>query len=118
MKKLRSITILILLSTLISCTSNSIDDDPDSPGGIDPDDVTYKTNIKPLIDGKCLGCHTNPPTNNAPMPLTTYDNVKDAVMTRGLIGRVEDGSMPLVGSDLTDSQVQQIKDWQAGEFKE
>lgn len=117
MKKLETLTVLFSLLLFISCTSNSVDDDPD-PDPPNNGDVTYTQDIKPIIDGKCLGCHTNPPSNNAPMPLISYDNVKDAVMNRGLIGRVEDGSMPPVGSDLTDAQVQQIKDWQAGGFEE
>lgn len=116
MKKLEVLTVLFSLLLFISCTSNSVDDDDpdtDPPGN---DDVSYTVDVKPIIDGKCLGCHTNPPTNNAPMPLTSYDNVKDAVMNRGLIGRVTDGSMPPVGSDLTDAQIKTISDWQAGGF--
>jgi mono/diheme cytochrome c family protein len=116
MKKLETLAILITLLVFISCSSDSLDDNPntDPPTTI----VTYDGTIKAIIDGKCLGCHTNPPTNGAPMPLTTYENVKDAVTSRGLIGKVESGAMPPVGSDLTDAQVQQIKDWQTGGFKE
>ena len=116
MKKLETFAILITLIVFSSCSSDSLDDDPntDPPSKI----VTYDGTVKAIIDGKCLGCHTNPPTNSAPMPLTTYQNVKDAVTGRGLINQVESGAMPLVGSDLTDAQVQQIKDWQTGGFKE
>ena len=52
------------------------------------------------------------------MPLTTYENVREAVMNRGLIGRVESGSMPPVGDVLTATEVQAIKDWQTGGFQE
>jgi len=117
MKRLQFFTILILLFTFISCTSNS-DDDLDPPGGTNPDNVTYDVHIKPVISGKCLNCHKNPPINNAPMSLTTYQNVKDAVNNRGLIGQIESGDMPPSGADLSDAQVQLFKDWQKGGFKE
>jgi hypothetical protein len=35
-----------------------------------------------------------------------------------LIARVEDGSMPPTGSDLTSTQIKVIKDWETGGFKE
>lgn len=117
MKKLEILTVLFSLILFISCSSNSVDDDPDT----DPpnnNDVTYTANVKPIIDGKCLTCHTDPLANGAPMPLLTYENVREAVMNRGLISRVSDGSMPAVGSALTNAQVQAIKDWEAGGFIE
>jgi hypothetical protein len=52
------------------------------------------------------------------MSLTTYDNVKEAVQNRNLIGRVEDGTMPLTGSRLSTAQVTAIKNWQADGFVE
>ena len=111
MKKIKILTALIILTVFISCSSDSADD-----MGPSADPVTYSGTVKGIIDGKCVGCHANPPTNNAPMALVTYDNVKDAVTDRGLIGRVEDGSMPPAGTDLTSAQIQFIKDWQAGGF--
>ena len=56
--------------------------------------------------------------NSAPMFLTTYTEVKSAVQTRGLIGQVESGNMPQTGTNLTNAQVQAIKDWQTGGFLE
>lgn len=116
MKKLETLAILITLVVFISCSSDSLDDNPntDPPATI----VTYEGTVKAIIDGKCLACHKNPPINNAPMSLTTYQNVRDAVTGRGLISQVESGAMPPVGSDLTDAQVKSIKDWQTGGFKE
>lgn len=112
MKKLLILSILLLIFIISSCASGSDDVIIEPP----IDDVTYTGNIKTIIDSKCLFCHTSPPVNNAPMSLTTYDEVKSAVMTRGLIGRVESGSMPPTGTDLTAAQVQAIKDWQTGGY--
>lgn len=110
-------TILILSFLFFSCSTTSEDEDLDQT---DPpaDNITYKAHIAPIMSSKCNSCHKNPPINNAPMPLITYENVKDAVMNKGLIGQVDSGAMPPAGSDLTDTQVKQIKDWKAGGYKE
>jgi len=113
MKKFLILSTFFFLYIFTSCSSNSIDDIIDPPNN---NNVTYNGNIKIIIDNNCLNCHTNPPVNGAPMPLTTFQNVKEAVENRGLIGRVENGSMPPTGNDLTAAQVQAIKDWQIGGF--
>lgn len=100
---------ILFIVVIISCSNDSDDDDMLPPSNNDP--VTYQLHVKPIIDGNCLNCHGNPTANNAPMSLTTYTEVKNAVQTRGLIVRVENGSMPLTGNDLSASQVQTIKDW-------
>ena len=111
MKRLLILSTFLLFYIFTSCTSSS-DDDMDPPNS---NDITYASTIKAIIDSNCLNCHTNPPTNGAPMPLTTYENVREAVENRNLIGRVEDGTMPPSGN-LTAAQVQAIKDWQTDGF--
>ena len=51
------------------------------------------------------------------MALVTLENVKDAVLNKDLIGRVEDGSMPPEGDVLTSEQIELIKDWEKNSFK-
>lgn len=111
MKKLFIVSILLVM---ISCTSDSDDGMNDPPAK----NVTYTETIKVIIDNNCLNCHVDPPVNGASMPLITLGNVRDAVLNRGLIGRVENGSMPPVGEVLTATEVQAIKDWQTGGFQE
>ena len=114
MKNFQIISGLLLLAVIVSCSSDSAGDgDPQPPVVLD---VTYAKNVKPIIDASCISCHNNPPINSAPMPLTTYDNVKDAVTGRSLIARVEDGSMPPTGN-LTSIQIKVLKDWETGGFK-
>ena len=115
MKKLIILPILLLLFIITSCSSGSEDEVIIKPPV--NNNVTYAGMIKAIIDGNCLDCHTDPLANGAPMPLITLANVQEAVQNRGLIGRVENGSMPPVGNDLSAAQVQAIKDWQAGGFK-
>jgi len=114
MKKLLVLPILLLLFVATSCSSSSADEVIITP----VNDVTYASNIKVFIDSSCLNCHSDPPVNSAPMSLTTYQDVKESVMNRDLIGRVENGSMPPSGANLSAAQVQVIKDWQAGGFKQ
>lgn len=115
MKKTYILSILFLAFIISSCSSGS--EDPI----LDPlpnSNVTYTATIKQIIDNNCISCHADPPVNGAPTSLNTYQNVKDAVMSSNLIARVENGSMPPQGADLTATQVQSIKDWQSGGFKE
>ena len=116
MKKLLILPILLLLFIVTSCSSGSEDEVIIKPPV--NNNVTYAGNVKVIIDSKCLNCHTDPLANGAPMPLLTSANVQDAVQNRGLIGQVESGNMPQGGTPLTASQVQTIKDWESGGFKQ
>ena len=80
--------------------------------------ITYAGNVKSIIDSNCLNCHGDPLDNGATIFLLTLANVQDAVQNKDLIGRVESGSMPQGGPPLTATQVQIIKDWEAGGFKQ
>ena len=113
MKKLLILPILLLLFIVTSCSGGS-DEVVITP----PSDVTYNGDISPIISGRCLNCHTDPPVNNAPMSLTTFQNVQDAVTGRGLIGRIANGSMPPAGNPLSAAQVQKFRDWETGGFKQ
>jgi len=118
MKKLLILSILSLLFIYSSCSSGSENPtmDPTPPNN---EDVTYAGTIKSIIDNNCIRCHSDPPVNNAPMPLITFANVREAVQNRGLITRVANGSMPPDGAaDLTAAQVQSIRDWQSEGFLE
>lgn len=113
MSKIIFLSLIFCSSTMISCSS----DDDGTPVPVQ-NDVTYTGDVKAILDASCLNCHDNPVANGAPMSLTTFDEAKEAVSNRNLIGRVEDGSMPPAGTDLSAAQVQTIKDWQAGGFKQ
>jgi len=113
----KKVSMVLMLFTFIMFSCSSDDSNPVQDPDPDPD-VTYTKSIKSIIDGSCLNCHGNPTANGAPMSLTTFAEVKDAVQNRGLIGRVEDGSMPPAGTDLTAAQVAAIKAWQTANFPE
>ncbi|WP_333809942.1 cytochrome c [Flavobacterium sp.] len=109
------IYILSILSciTFNSCTTDSVSDleDTQNEGAI-----TYTTRVKAIIDNNCVRCHASVPVNGAPMSLTTYENVKDAVLNRNLIDRISraegsSGAMPLGGPRLTQNNIDAINEW-------
>lgn len=103
----------LLVLPFTSCTDSSTDDLIDSQP---IDEVTYNTAIKSIIDNNCIQCHGTTPSNGAPMSLTTYENVKDAVLNRGLIDRISradgaSGAMPLGGPRLPQSSIDLVVQW-------
>ena len=116
----KKIAAIFLALSAIGCTNDStsdlIDDEP-------IDVVRYNENIKSIIDNNCISCHAATPINGAPMSLTTYDHVKDAVQTRGLIDRIsraqgEPGMMPNGGTRLPQNQIDLISQWNAQGLQE
>jgi hypothetical protein len=114
MKNLLLFTGLFLMFLVVSCSGGGDDDSPI----IDPTptNITYANTISGIISGNCTSCHGSTPTNGAPMSLTSYTNVKDAVTSRGLISLIESGNMPKNGSKLSASQIQSFKTWQTNGF--
>ena len=112
MKKLLLLTSLVLMFIFVSCSSNS---EEDLLGDSDTN-ITYNNTISIIVSGNCFNCHGSTPANGAPMSLSTYTNVKDAVTGRGLIGRIESGSMPQNAAKLSAANIQAFKDWQTNGF--
>ena len=118
MKKI--VLLVFTISILNSCTNVSEEDlieDIQLPGL-----VTYNADIRAIIDNNCLNCHTNPPVNGAPNPLTDYINVKDAVENRNLISKISGNGpgslMPLGGPSLPQNLIDLIIKWEADGFLE
>jgi len=113
-KLLHNFFIFTAIISISSCSQNTYDDIEEETDPI-PEIVTY-LDVKPIIDGACLACHSNPPQNGAPMPLTIYDNVKEAVLNRDLLNKInknegEDGLMPFGGPRLPQSSIDLIFKW-------
>lgn len=107
--------LLALMFIVSSCTQRTYDDiESDEDSGLET--VTY-LEVKPIIDNACLNCHSNPTQNGAPMSLTTYDNVKEAVLNRDLLNKISlndgaDGLMPLGGPRLAQALIDVIIQWE------
>ncbi len=112
----RNLLQMILLSSmmiLMGCTAASEEDLIDATPI--PEALTFNEDVKPIIDNNCITCHSNPPQNGAPMPLVSYENVKEAVQNRNLIGRISSQNpaflMPFGGQRLPQNLIDIIIQW-------
>ena len=118
MKKLLTGAMVTLFLIFASCSSSN-DDDMSGEGTMEDDDPmvmpmarNYEDDVKPLIESNCLSCHSNPPVNNAPMSLVTFDDVKNAVETRSLLARINSSTSPMPPQGRLPAATRQIiEDW-------
>ncbi|MEZ4796204.1 MAG: hypothetical protein R2785_03440 [Flavobacteriaceae bacterium] len=105
---------IVVIGLLFSCTDASEEDLIESTPLEDV--VTYVDDVKSIMDNNCIFCHSNPPENGAPMPLLTYEQVKEAVENRDLINRIstEDLAfvMPFGGPRLPQNLIDVVIKWQ------
>ena len=105
----------IVSLVLFSCTSHTVDDLIPIEEDEEPSLVTY-VDVRSTFDNICSACHSNPPQNGAPMPLVTFENVRDAVLNRGLLDRISrnegaPGLMPNGGPRLPQATIDKIFQW-------
>jgi len=111
---------LVLAGILfVGCTNTTIDDlepmqQDDDDGGTE---LVVFGDVQPIFNNNCVVCHSNPPQNGAPMPLVTFNNVREAVNNRGLLDRIsrnegESGLMPFGGPRLPQSSIDLINQWE------
>lgn len=112
----RALFLICIATLLFSCTANTLDD-VFVPVEIDPggEPVTYQ-DVRFVFENICTQCHSNPTQNGAPMPLVTYENVRDAVLNRPLLDRISreegaSGAMPLGGPRLPQNTIDLIFQW-------
>jgi hypothetical protein len=115
MKNKNTYPIYVILIVLFGCANASEDDLIDQTEL--PELVTFVNDVQPIINNNCILCHTNPPENGAPMPLLSYDNVKDAVENRALLDRISSQDlsflMPFGGPRLPQNLIDIIIQWEA-----
>jgi len=114
------VSFAFILLLFANCTNDS---SADLTQGIGVNDATYTLNVKSIIDNNCIMCHAATPVNGAPMPLTTYAQVKDAIQNRPLIERIsraqgEPGMMPNGGTRLPQNSINIIIKWQEDGLQE
>lgn len=109
--------IFLTLSTTVlwSCTSDSTSDlitaEPI------PEQIGFAKDVKSIIDNNCVVCHGATPIPGTNLSLNTYDKVRDAVLNRGLINRInlDEGNsslMPQGGPKLPNTTLTIITKWQ------
>lgn len=122
--------LLVFLVTvlLISCEGDTddmgtgTDPDPEPDTNPIPDKIsTYEADVKIIMSSHCTNCHSNPPSQGAPMSLETYQEVVSAVNNRDLFGRVSTTNMNNVMPEsgrLPDATILKVDDWIADGLKE
>ena len=80
------ILLAVITIALCSCESHTYEEleDPMVVVG----EVTYTRNIKAIIDDNCIVCHS-PGGVSSFRPLTTYEEVRNAVLTTNLLERIQ-----------------------------
>lgn len=100
-------------SFIVLCMCSCGGDDMTEPVPNSSGKITYNGNVKNIINNNCTECHGNPTTQGAPMSLTTYSQVKNALETRGLIARINNASNPMPQAGLMSTNNRTIiQQWQ------
>jgi hypothetical protein len=129
MKKFKNLIMVGLLIFALGCSGSDNNEGlMDPPENNNPDNgdnepmpgtVTYQDDISVIVQSNCTSCHSNPPTQNAPMSLTTYNDVRDAVENRGLLSRINSTTSPMPPTGRLPSATRQLfEDWADLEFPE
>jgi hypothetical protein len=97
----------LVATFLLSCTNDSTSD----LLNIEP------IGVKSIIDNNCAVCHGTTPIPGTNLSLTNYEEVRNAVLNRGLINRIllEEGNsslMPQGGPKLPQPIINIIIKWQ------
>lgn len=109
--------ILAIFFIFGSCTAgDDTEEMPRSSDDVNEENMTeslsYSNDIRPIIQGNCVICHGNPPTNSAPMSLTTLIEVQDAINNRNLLSRINSDTNPMPPDGLLPLAARQaIADW-------
>ena len=97
---------------LCNCDSNSYEsiEGPD----VTVDKITYTANVKSIIDGNCIVCHSSGGMASF-RPFNTYAQIKEAVQTTNLLDRIqrqngETGQMPKTGR-MPQQKIDVILQW-------
>lgn len=121
MKKLKPIcAALVIAFAVMSCSGGGDDPEPVTPpvtpptggGGGTVTNPTYTANIKSIIDGNCVSCHS-PGGENSSVPLQTYAQVsgKSSVIKTRIEKPVGDPQVMPKGGKLSQANIDLINKW-------
>lgn len=121
MKKLKAVFLAVILaSAVISCSSGG-DDTPTPPvvtpptgggGGGTVTKPTYTANIKSIIDGNCVSCHSSG-GSKSDVPLQTYAQVsgKSSLIKTRIEKPAGDPLVMPKGGKLSQANIDLINKW-------
>ncbi len=110
------LSLVVFSSVLMSCSSDNPETLMEDPPAVEGK-VTYKQNVKSIIDNNCVSCHGATPTGGTSLSLVTYTQVKNAMQNRGLLNRISlnngnSALMPQGGPRLPQSTIDMVAKWQ------
>ena len=76
---MKRFSIILFSFLIVSCSTNTYDDIEEIQDENQGELVTFE-DVAFVFQNNCTVCHSNPPQNGAPMPLTNYVEVKEAVL--------------------------------------
>ncbi len=102
---------LLLLS---SCYYDNYDDLATTANACDTINMTYSTNVSPILSQSCVGCHSGgAPAGN--IPLETFSEVKVQAVNGKLLGSIKHQSgysaMPKNQSQLSVCDINKVEAW-------
>lgn len=119
----KSAVLVYFLLLLLGCSTDQESDliEMDNDGG-EAGPVTYEGDIKAIIGNNCLECHSSPPINGAPFPLTTYLQVRNVAEGGLLLTAIsrqtgEARAMPPPGR-LPQAVIDRVEEWIADGLQE
>lgn len=119
MKAKLFLSIILLATIFFSCDSHTYQELEEDPVVVER--VTYNANIKSIMDNNCISCHAADRVVSW-APLTTYAEVKDAVLNKGLLQRIQlengDPSLMPRSGRLPQGQIDLIVKWSNEELLE
>lgn len=91
----------------LTCDNNS--------GPCDSVLVSFNADVKPVLQNKCVGCHTTATSANGMVALSTHAGVTSSITGGRLIGAIKHTpgftAMPNGGPKLNDCEIAKISNW-------
>lgn len=121
MNRFKSLWTLCLILLVTACAkSNEEDERVGSMGGsgnCNTTNMSYATDIVPIIQANCYACHSNANQSISSISLEGHSNLKVVADDGRLVGVITHASgyppMPQTGPKLSDCTINKIKSWVA-----
>lgn len=87
----------------------------DANGPCDSVSVSFAADVTPILQNKCVGCHTTATSTNSFVSLSGFANVESVAVTGQLVGAITHdpsyAAMPDGGPKLNVCEIAKIKNW-------
>lgn len=110
---------ILLSAIIVSCSKSNESDLTETPpptNNCDTVNMKFTTNIKPILQGSCYGCHSNANSaSGSGVKLEDHADVKAHADDGDLLGVITHAqgypAMPQGGAKLSDCNINKIKAW-------